>query len=125
MSEKFTIKTATDDQKLEVLDYIYKNEPVKLRLIADEIPQDNIFDIEDYFDLDFIDPYGDFVINSSVDWPQFDDDVREAVFKWLISKKPSESWDIDVILEGLDEALYCSAEFKKYFAEKCEEYQNQ
>ena len=34
MSEQFTIEKVTPKQLLQVLDYVYKNEPVKLKPIA-------------------------------------------------------------------------------------------
>lgn len=51
MSEQFTIETATPKQLLQVLDYVYKSEPVKLKPIASYIDEAAILSSEQLYDI--------------------------------------------------------------------------
>lgn len=53
MSTKFTIETATDEQWLDVLDYIFETEPSKLKYLAEEACYDEFLsDNEIYYALE-------------------------------------------------------------------------
>lgn len=51
MSEQFTIEKATPKQLLQVLDYVYKSEPVKLEPIASYIDEAAILSSEQLYDI--------------------------------------------------------------------------
>ena len=119
MSEKFTIETATNEQWLDVLDYIFETEPSKLKYLAKEVYYgDFLSDNEIYYALEAggvdnwngydeaIDMAGaddndwsslsnseklDYLSAAGVDnWGYYDESLQESLDELFTITKPSE-----------------------------------
>lgn len=154
MSEQFTIETTTTKQLLQVLDYVYKSEPVKLKPIASYIYYGDIFrdrqiysilmdagvadtyyydaaqsqaeeDGNDWWDMDSYDKYQYLDDIGISEWGYFDEIMETAIGEYLTQFAPSViEDDCDCIIEATRETINGNNEFKEYLAEKCKEYQS-
>lgn len=119
MSEKFDVGTATNEQWLDVLDYIFETEPSKLKYLAQEACYDEFLsDDEIYYALeaggvdnwngydeaiDMADADGndwsglfnseklDYLFAAGVDnWGYFSESLQESLDELFTTRKPSE-----------------------------------
>lgn len=156
MSTKFTIETATNEQWLDALDYIFETEPSKLKYLAEEACYDDFLDDDDLWyaletggvdnwngydeAIDMADADGndwsslsndyklDYLFAAGVDnWGEFSDSINESLDELFTTTKPSElnaQIGDDIVVGVAQDAVLFSDDFKDYFTEKCEEYQN-
>lgn len=156
MTVKFTIETATNEQWLAVLDYIFEKEPSKLKYLAQEACYDEFLDDDDiYYALEAggVDNWNgydeaidmadaddndwpslsndyklDYLFAAGVDnWGEFSDSINESLDDLFTTTKPSElnaQIGDDIVVGVAQDAVLFSDDFKDYFTEKCEEYQN-
>ena len=157
MTAKFTIETASNEQWLDVLDYIFETEPSKLKYLAKEVYYDEFLDDDDiYYALEAggVDNWNgydeaidmadagdndwsslsndyklDYLFAAGVDnWGEFSDSINESLDDLFTTTKPSElnaQIGDDIVVGVAQDAVLFSDDFKDYFTEKCEEYQNQ
>lgn len=157
MTAKFTIETASNEQWLDVLDYIFETEPSKLKYLAEEACYDEFLDDDDiYYALEAggVDNWNgydeaidmadagdndwsslsndyklDYLFAAGVDnWGEFSDSINESLDDLFTTTKPSElnaQIGDDIVVGVAQDAVLFSDDFKDYFTEKCEEYQNQ
>lgn len=119
MTAKFTIETASNEQWLDVLDYIFETEPSKLKYLAEEACYDEFLDDDDiYYALEAggVDNWNgydeaidmadaddndwsslsndyklDYLFAAGVDnWGEFSDSINESLDDLFTTTKPSE-----------------------------------
>lgn len=156
MTAKFTIETASNEQWLDVLDYIFETEPSQLEVLADNANYnaflddgdiyyaleaggvdnwsgyDEAIDMADADDNDWPSLSNDYKLDylfaAGVDnWGEFSDSINESLDDLFTTTKPSElnaQIGDDIVVGVAQDAVLFSDDFKDYFTEKCEEYQN-
>ena len=146
MSTKFTVETATNEQWLDVLDYIFETEPSKLKYLAKEacycefLNSDEIYyaleaggvdnwngyseaidmakaNSESWSDL-FNGEKLDYLFAAGVDnWGDFSESLQESLDKLFTSTKPSEFND-----EIDDDSVVVVAQDAVCFSDEFKEY---
>lgn len=154
MSTKFTIETATDEQWLDVLDYIFETEPSQLKVLADNANYNAFLDDDDiYYALEAggVDNWSsydeaidlaesddndwsslsngeklDYLFAAGVDnWCWFSESIEESMHELFTNTRPSALNDvIGGIVFIAKTVLKYSANWHNFVARKCEEYQN-
>ena len=156
MTVKFTVETATNEQWLVVLDYIFETEPSKLKHLAEEACYDEFLSgNEIYYALeaggvdnwngydeaiDMADADGndwsslsdseklDYLSAAGIDnWGYYGESLQESLDELFTTTKPSElnaQIGDDIVVGVAQDAVLFSDDFKDYFTEECEEYQN-
>lgn len=155
MSEKFTIETATNEQWLDVLDYIFETEPSQLKVLADNANYNAFLDDGDiYYALEAggVDNWSgydeaidlaesddndwsslsnseklDYLFAAGVDnWSWFNESIEDSMDELFTGTRPSALNDaIGGIVFIAKTVLKYSANWHNFVARKCEEYQNQ
>ena len=154
MSTKFTIERATDEQWLDVLDYIFETEPSQLEVLADNANYnaflddgdiyyaleaggvdnwsgyDEAIDLADCDDNDWSSLSNseklDYLFAAGVDnWNWFSESIEESMHELFTTTRPSALNDATGGIVFLAKTvLKYSANWHNYVARKCEEYQN-
>lgn len=154
MTAKFTIETATDEQWLDVLDYIFETEPSQLEVLAynanynaflddDDIyyaleaggvdnwsGYDEAIDLADSDDNDWSglsnDEKLDYLFAAGVDnWSWFSESIEESMHELFTTTRPSTlNNTTNGIVFLAKTVLKYSANWHNFVARKCEEYQN-
>ena len=155
MTAKFTIETASNEQWLDVLDYIFETEPSKLKYLAKEVyygdflSDDEIYKtiesngFDDWYAYDYVQQAAEingedwtklssseklgYMYNLDIDnWSVFENTMREALIELFTTTRPSALNDTtNGIVLIAKTVLEYSANWHNYVARKCEEYQNQ
>lgn len=155
MSTKFTVETATNEQWLAVLDYIFETEPSQLEVLADNANYNAFLDDGDiYYALEAggVDNWSgydeaidlaegddndwlglsnseklDYLFAAGVDnWNWFSESIEESMHELFTTTRPSALNDAtNGIVFLAKTVLKYSANWHNYVARKCEEYQNQ
>lgn len=154
MSTKFTIERATDEQWLDVLDYIFETEPSQLEVLADNANYnaflddgdiyyaleacgvdnwsgyDEAIDLAECDDNDWSDLSNseklDYLFATGVDnWNWFAESIEESMHELFTTTRPSA---LNNATNGIvflaKTVLEYSANWHNYVARKCEEYQD-
>lgn len=156
MTVRFTIDTATNEQWLAILDYIFEKEPSKLKALAQEACYDEFLSGNDLYyaleaggvdnwngydeAIDMADADGndwsglsngeklDYLFAAGVDnWGEFSDSIEESLNELFTTTKPSKlnaKIGDNIVVAVAQDAVSFSDDFKNYFTEKCDEYQN-
>ena len=144
MTAKFTIETATDEQWLDVLDYIFETEPSQLEVLADNANYNAFLDdgvdnwsgydvAIDMADADGNDWSGlsnseklDYLFAAGVDnWNWFAESIEESMHELFTTTRPSTlNNTTNGIVFLAKTVLKYSANWHNFVARKCEEYQN-
>lgn len=154
MTAKFTIETATDEQWLDVLDYIFETEPSQLEVLADNANYNAFLDDGDIYyaldaggvdnwsgydvAIDMADADGndwsglsnseklDYLFATGVDnWNWFAESIEESMHELFTTTRPSALSDATGSIVFLAKTvLKYSANWHNYVALKCEEYQD-
>lgn len=154
MSTKFTIETATDEQWLDVLDYIFETEPSQLEVLADNANYNAFLDDGDIYyalesggvdnwsgydvAIDLADADGndwsglsnseklDYLFAAGVDnWNWFSESIEESMHELFTTTRPSALNDAtNGIVFLAKTVLKYSANWHNFVARKCDEYQN-
>lgn len=154
MSTKFTIERATDEQWLDVLDYIFETEPSQLEVLADNANYnaflddgdiyyalesggvdnwsgyDEAIDLADCDDNDWSSLSNseklDYLFAAGVDnWNWFAESIEESMHELFTTTRPSALSDATGSIVFLAKTvLKYSANWHNYVARKCEEYQD-
>lgn len=116
MTAKFTIETATDEQWLDVLDYIFETEPSQLEVLADNANYNAFLDDGDIY----------YALEAGVDnWNWFAESIEESMHELFTTTRPSA---LNNATNGIvflaKTVLEYSANWHNYVARKCEEYQD-
>ena len=154
MTAKFTIETATDEQWLDVLDYIFETEPLQLEVLADNANYNAFLDDGDIYyalevggvdnwsgydvAIDMADADGndwsglsnseklDYLFAAGVDnWNWFAESIEESMHELFTTTRPSTlNNTTNGIVFLAKTVLKYSANWHNFVARKCEEYQN-
>lgn len=146
MSEKFTVETASNEQWLDVLDYIFETEPSKLKYLAKEVYYDEFLSddeiykaiesngFDDWYAYDYVQEAAEnngeewtdlssseklgYMYNLDIDnWSVFENAMREALIELFTSTKPSKlNAEID------DDSVVVAAQDAVCFSPEFEEY---
>lgn len=146
MSEKFTVETATNEQWLAVLDYIFETEPSKLKYLAKEVYYDEFLSddeiykaiesngFDDWYAYDYVQEAAEnngeewtdlssseklgYMYNLDIDnWSVFENAMRETLNELFISTKPSKlNAEID------DDSVVVAVQDAVCFSPEFEEY---
>lgn len=152
MSEKFTIETATNEQWLDVLDYIFETEPSKLKYLAKEVYYDEFLSddeiyktieshgLDDWYAYDYVQQAAEnngeewtdlssseklgYMYNLDIDnWSVFENAMREALNELFASTKPSKlNAEIDDDSAFVDDGVVVAAQDAVCFSPEFEEY---
>lgn len=152
MSEKFTIETATNEQWLDVLDYIFETEPSKLKYLAKEVYYDEFLSddeiyktieshgLDDWYAYDYVQEAAEnnceewtdlssseklgYMYNLDIDnWSVFENAMREALNELFTSTKPSKlNAEIDDDSAFVDDGVVVAAQDAVCFSPEFEEY---
>ena len=146
MSENFTAETATNEQLLAVLDYIFETEPSKLKYLAKEVFYDEFLSddeiykaiesngFDDWYAYDYVQQAAEingedwaklssseklsYMYNLDIDnWPVFENTMREALIKLFTSTKPSK-----LNAETDDDGVITAAQDAVCFSTEFEDY---
>ncbi len=119
MSTKFTVETATNEQWLAVLDYIFETDPSKLKYLAKEVFYDEFLSddeiyktieshgLDDWYAYDYVQEAAEnngkewtdlssgeklgYMYNLDIDnWSVFENAMREALIELFTTTKPSK-----------------------------------
>lgn len=153
MTAKFTIETATDEQWLDVLDYIFETEPSQLEVLADNANYNAFLDDGDIYyaleaggvdnwsgydvAIDMADADGndwsglsnseklDYLFAAGVDnWNWFAESIEESMHELFTTTRPSTlNNTTNGIVFLAKTVLKYSANWHNFVARKCEEYQ--
>lgn len=154
MTAKFTIETATDEQWLDVLDYIFETEPSQLEVLAYNANYNAFLDDDDIYyalevggighwlgydvAIDMADADGndwsslsnseklDYLFAAGVDnWNWFAESIEESMHELFTTTRPSTlNNTTNGIVFLAKTVLKYSANWHNFVARKCEEYQN-
>lgn len=152
MSEKFTIETATNEQGLDVLDYIFEAEPSMLKYLAKEVyygdflSDDEIYKtieshgLDDWYAYDYVQEAAEnngeewtdlssreklgYMYNLDIDnWSVFENAMREALNELFTSTKPSKlNAEIDDDSAFVNDGVVVAAQDAVCFSPEFEEY---
>lgn len=152
MSTKFTIETATDEQWLDVLDYIFETESSQLKVLAGEANYNDFLDDGDlYYALDVggVDNWSgydyaidlaegddndwpglshseklDYLFAAGVDnWCWFDESIKDSMNELFAGTRPSALNDeTDSIITLAKSVAKTSPRWHDYIVAKFEEY---
>lgn len=146
MSENFTAETATNEQLLAVLDYIFETEPSKLKYLAKEVFYDEFLSddeiykaiesngFDDWYAYDYVQQAAEingedweklssseklsYMYNLDIDnWSVFENTMREALIELFTTTKPSKlNAEID------DDSVVTAAQDAVWDSSEFEEY---
>lgn len=152
MSEKFTIETATNEQWLDVLDYIFEAEPSMLKYLAKEVYYDEFLSddeiyktieshgLDDWYAYDYVQEAAEnnseewtdlsssekrgYMYNLDIDnWSVFENAMREALNELFTSTKPSKlNAEIDDDSAFVDDEVVVAAQDAVCFSDEFKEY---
>lgn len=146
MSEKFTAETATNEQWLAVLDYIFETEPSKLKYLAKEVYYDEFLSddeiyktiesngFDDWYAYDYVQQAAEingedwtklssseklgYMYNLDIDnWSVFENTMREALIALFTTIKPSK-----LNAETDDDSVVTAAQDAVWGSSEFEEY---
>ena len=152
MTAKFTIETASNEQWLDVLDYIFETEPSKLKYLAKEVYYDEFLSddeiyktiesngFDDWYAYDYVQQTAEingedwtklssseklgYMYNLDIDnWSVFENAMREALIELFTTTKPSKlNAEIDDDSVFVDDSVVVAAKDAVCFSPEFEEY---
>lgn len=152
MTAKFTIETASNEQWLDVLDYIFETEPSKLKYLAKEVYYDEFLSddeiyktiesngFDDWYAYDYVQQAAEingedwtklssseklgYMYNLDIDnWSIFENAMREALIELFTTTKPSKlNAEIDDDSVFVDDSVVVAAQDAVCFSPEFEEY---
>lgn len=150
MTAKFTIETASNEQWLDVLDYIFETEPSKLKYLAKEVYYDEFLSddeiyktiesngFDDWYAYDHVQQAAEingedwtklssseklgYMYNLGIDnWSIFENAVREALIELFTTTKPSKL-NAEIDDDFVDDSVVVAAQDAVCFSPEFEEY---
>lgn len=150
MTAKFTIETASNEQWLDVLDYIFETEPSKLKYLAKEVyygdflSDDEIYKtiesngFDDWYAYDYVQQAAEingedwtklssseklgYMYNLDIDnWSIFKNAMREALIELFTTTKPSKL-NAEIDDDFVDDSVVVAAQDAVCFSPEFEEY---
>ena len=150
MTAKFTIETASNEQWLDVLDYIFETEPSKLKYLAKEVYYDEFLSddeiyktiesngFDDWYAYDYVQQAAEingedwtklssseklgYMYNLDIDnWSIFENAMREALIELFTTTKPSKL-NAEIDDDFADDSVVVAAQDAVCFSPEFEEY---
>lgn len=150
MTAKFTIETASNEQWLDVLDYIFETEPSKLKYLAKEVYYDEFLSddeiyktiesngFDDWYAYDYVQQAAEingedwtklssseklgYMYNLDIDnWSIFENAMREALIELFTTTKPSKL-NAEIDDDFVDDSVVVAAQDAVCFSPEFEEY---
>lgn len=150
MTAKFTIETASNEQWLDVLDYIFETEPSKLKYLAKEVYYDEFLSddeiyktiesngFDDWYAYDYVQQAAEingedwtklssseklgYMYNLDIDnWSIFENAMREALIELFTTTKPSKL-NAEIDDDFVDDSVVVAAQNAVCFSPEFEEY---
>lgn len=150
MTAKFTIETASNEQWLDVFDYIFETEPSKLKYLAKEVYYDEFLSddeiyktiesngFDDWYAYDYVQQAAEingedwtklssseklgYMYNLDIDnWSIFENAMREALIELFTTTKPSKL-NAEIDDDFVDDSVIVAAQDAVCFSPEFEEY---
>lgn len=150
MTAKFTIETASNEQWLDVLDYIFETEPSKLKYLAKEVYYDEFLSddeiyktiesngFDDWYAYDYVQQAAEingedwtklssseklgYMYNLDIDnWSIFENAMREALIELFTTTKPSKL-NAEIDDDFVDDSVVVATQDAVCFSPEFEEY---